>query len=158
MLALLGAVFGGLLRLAPEVLKMFTAKGDRDHEYRMTSLNIEGSVKLQGMKNEGAALEGQIAVDRSGLDALREGIKAQGQITGVAWVDALSQSVRPIVTYWWMTLYTVVKFATLIVMWGESSGWAQAFLIIWTEADMGILGGIINFWFLDRVITNKRKS
>ena len=155
MLALLGAIFGGVLRLAPEVLKLFTAKRDQDHEYRMRSLDFEQAKALRELDMKRLDVEAQMTLDAKGLEALVSGIEAQGKLTGVRWLDGLSQSVRPFLTYWWMGLYTVVKIATISVMWGTSDGWAQAFLVIWTEADMGILGGIINFWFLDRVIRKR---
>lgn len=155
MLALLGAIFGGVLRLAPEVLKMFTSKRDQDHEYRMRELDFKQAKELREMDMKRLDVEAQMTLDAKGLDALIEGIKAQGQPSGIWWIDAISQTVRPVLTYWWMALYTAVKLATLAVVWGESASWAQAVLVIWTEADMGILGGIINFWFLDRVIRKR---
>ena len=155
MLALLGAVFGGVLRLAPEVLKMFTAKRDQDHEFRMRELDFKQAKELREMDMKRLDVEAQMTLDAKGLDALLAGIQAQGKSTGIPWIDAVSQTVRPALTYWWMALYTMVKIATLTVVWGESATWGQAVLIIWTEADMGILGGIINFWFLDRVIRKR---
>lgn len=155
MITLLMTVFGGLLRFAPEVLRMLTAKRDQDHEFRMRQLDFEQAKQLRQLDMQRSDMEAQASLDVRGIEALIEGVKAQSALTGVRWIDALSQSVRPFLTYWWMALYSAVKFATLTVMWGSSDGWANAFLIIWTEADMGILGGIINFWFLDRVIRKR---
>ena len=40
-----------------------------------------------------------------------EAVAAQGQRSGVRWADALSISVRPVITYWFMTLYCAAKTA-----------------------------------------------
>ena len=39
--ALSGGLLGGLLRLAPEILRLFRDKADRAHEIAMSRLNIE---------------------------------------------------------------------------------------------------------------------
>ena len=38
---LMGGVFGGVLRLAPEVIKFFDAKNERGHELRMVEAESE---------------------------------------------------------------------------------------------------------------------
>ncbi|MES6494306.1 hypothetical protein U6K29_12305, partial [Cutibacterium acnes] len=38
------------------------------------------------------------------LETLREAVAAQGQRSGARWADALSSSVRPVITYWFMAL------------------------------------------------------
>jgi hypothetical protein len=45
------------------------------------------------------------------IDALREAVRTQGEKTGVRWADALSISVRPVITYWFMALYCAAKTA-----------------------------------------------
>src|SRR5258707_11021818 len=113
MLTILGAVFGGLLRLAPEVLKFFTQKADQAHELAMIDRQAALAEKQAGWNMAAAAQQGQITLDGVGIQALIEGIKAQGQLTGIKWVDAVSQTVRPFITYWWMWLFTAVKAALL---------------------------------------------
>lgn len=49
---ILGSVFGGLFRLAPEVLKFWDRKDDRKHELAMYGLQIDlektkGQVKIE---------------------------------------------------------------------------------------------------------------
>ena len=41
-LTLLGGGLGGFLRFVPEIIKLFTEQRDRDHEYRMTRLQLVG--------------------------------------------------------------------------------------------------------------------
>ena len=41
LITLLGGGLGGFLRLVPEIMKFFTAKGDRAHELAMFEKQIE---------------------------------------------------------------------------------------------------------------------
>lgn len=155
MFALIGMVFGGVLRLAPEVLKFFTAKADRAHEIEMARLQLERDRAQTDNKIREIGAQADADYDTKGLDALATAIAAQGRLTGHPFVDFVSQTVRPFLTYWWMALYTAVKLAILVTVWGPGTEWAHAVLIVWTEADMAVLGGIINFWFLDRVLKGR---
>jgi hypothetical protein len=147
-----GGLAGGLLRLAPEVLRLFTTKADRDHEYRMAQLGGDQAQSERAVRLEEAATQGALASDAKGLDALIEAVKAQGAHSGVGWVDAVSATVRPFVTYWWVAVYSAVKACLIVVALGNGSGLADSILQIWTEFDAATFGAIINFWFLDRVL------
>lgn len=79
-------------------------------------------------------------------------IKGQGQMTGVGWIDALNQSVRPVVAYWWLMLFTIAKFATVAMAVTEYSTLAVFIEAVWTPQDAGILSMILSFWYCDRAI------
>lgn len=152
LLTLLGGGLGGLLRFVPEILKLFTDQRDRNHEYRMTQLQL---IIDQARAQQGIDLvhaQGEAAAAIGEIQAYLEAIKGQAQLTGVKWVDALNQSVRPIVTYWWMALFTIYKIATIVA---AALAWTSldAFLgKLWTPQDAGILAMILGFWFVDRSI------
>jgi hypothetical protein len=150
-----GGLVGGLLRLAPEVLRLFTSKADRDHEYRMAKLAADTAAAERAGKLEEIRTEGAVAQDTKGLDALIEAVKGQGARAGVGWVDAISATVRPFVTYWWLSLYTAVKTCLMLVALRNGVGLADAVLQVWTEFDIATFGAIINFWFLDRVLKHR---
>lgn len=102
---LLGGLLGGAFRLAPEILKWLDRKGERGHELAMQDKALEFE-KLRGaqrMAEIGAAAEA--AWNVGAIEALREAVTAQGRPSGVTWIDALSASVRPVITYWFMGLY-----------------------------------------------------
>ncbi len=147
-----GGLIGGLLRLAPEVLRLFTTKADRDHEYRMAKLSADQSRAERAGKLEEIRTQGAVAAENKGLTALVEAIKGQATRTGIGWVDAISATVRPFVTYWWLAIYTAVKVSLMIVALRGGVALADAVLQIWTEFDAATFGAIINFWFLDRVL------
>ena len=147
-----GGLFGGILRLAPEVLRLFTSKADRAHEYRMAQLSLEAAKATADGRLAEIREAGAQQIDIKGIAALEAAVRAQGRPTGVAWADAMSATVRPIVTYWWLAIYTAVKAALITLALGTGDGWANAVVGIWTPFDSATFGGIISFWFLDRVM------
>ena len=95
-------------------------------------------------------------LDTGAIDALRESVAAQGQRSGVRWADALSISVRPVITYWFMALYCAAKTAAFAAAVTAGAGWGTAILHAWTEADQALWAGVLNFWFLGRVFDRVR--
>lgn len=152
LLTLFGGGLGGLLRFVPEIFKLFTEKKDRDHEYRMTQLQLQIDQARSAQAIDLAHTQGDMAVQAGEMQAYIEAIKGQSTPTGVAWVDALSASVRPVVTYWWLILFTVYKGCTIyqaIIHW---SGLDDFVGKLWTAQDAGTLAMILGFWFVDRAI------
>jgi len=153
---LLGGLLGGAFRLAPEILKWLDRKGERGHELAMQDKALEFE-KLRGaqhMAEIGAAAEA--AWNVGAIEALREAVTAQGRPSGVNWVDALSASVRPIITYWFMGLYCAAKTAAFAAAVTAGAAWGEAILHAWTEADQALWAGVLNFWFLGRVFDRAR--
>jgi len=152
-----GGIAGGLLRLAPEVLRMFQSKADRQHELDMRKLDIEAAAKLadQTARQMDSQLQGQLSL--ADIQAIVAATQAQAQPTGIRWVDALNASVRPIITYWWMTLLTVHKVVAICLAWNTSKSLEEFNTRIWTPSDGAILGTIIGFWFVDRTIRHGHK-
>ena len=110
-----------------------------------------GAMQLAGPGVFGPPKDKQAA-----LDVLREAVAAQGQRSGVRWADALSSSVRPVITYWFMALYCATKTATVAAAVTGGTGWGVAILYAWTEADQALWAGVLNFWFLGRVFDRVR--
>ena len=153
---LLGGLLGGAFRLAPEILKWLDRKGERSHELAMQDKALEFE-KLRGaqrMAEIGAAADA--AWNSGAIDALREAVAAQGQRSGVRWADALSISVRPVITYWFMALYCAAKTAAFTAAVTAGAGWSTAILHAWTEADQALWAGVLTFWFLGRVFDRVR--
>ncbi len=153
---LLGGLLGGAFRLAPEILKWLDRKGERGHELAMQdkALEFEKIRGAQRMAEIGASAEA--AWNVGAVDALREAVRTQGEKTGVRWADALSISVRPVITYWFMALYCAAKTAAFAAAVTAGAGWGTAILHAWTEADQALWAGVLNFWFLGRVFDRGR--
>lgn len=155
-LSLLGGGLGGLMRLAPEFMKIFTAKADRDHEYRMTNLQLEIDKARAGQAIDLVHAQGAVAEAAGEMQAYIEAIKGQSNMSGVAWVDAMNQSVRPVCTYWWMVLFTAYKLATMIA---AANAWTNLDDFVgkmWTSNDAGVLAMILGFWFVDRSLRHMK--
>jgi hypothetical protein len=149
---LLGGLLGGVFRLAPELLKWLDRNGERSHELAMQDKALEFE-KLRGAQRMGEIGAAADAAWNSGaLDALKEAVAAQGRPSGVKWVDALSTSVRPTVTYLFVLMYVGVKLSTFVGSANAGVGFGAALLAAWTAADQALLSGILNYWFLNRTL------
>ena len=148
---LLGGLLGGVFRAVPEILKFFDAKNERGHELAMQDKALEFQ-KLKGdQRVEEISAQGQVSWDTGALEALKSSIAAQAIQTGIKWVDALSSSVRPTITYWFMLLFCLAKIAMFTGAIDAGASWIEAVNTIWTGADQALFAGILNFWFLGRV-------
>ena len=90
---LLGSIFGGLFRLAPEVLKFLDKGNERKHELAMFSLQTD----LEKMRGEFKMEEKYVDYSVNQLDAIKEAFKEQSQTAKEAgwFVSAISALVRP---------------------------------------------------------------
>lgn len=155
MFALLGAIFGGIFRICPEILKWLDKKDERKHELSLQDKALEVE-KLRGtQKLSEIPLESQAEWNKGYIDALKQAIDSQKPITtGFKWLDGvtafLTTSVRPVVTYWFMGIYCAAKMSMFIGMVNAGASYVEAMKIIWTEEDMALFSGILNFWFLNR--------
>lgn len=148
---LLGGLLGGSFRLAPEILKWLDRKGERKHELSMQDKALEFE-KLRGagrMAEISAA--GDAAWNSGVIEALRNAVRTQGEKTGVKWADALSTTVRPVITYLFVLMYVGVKLSTFVGSVQMGSGFGPALLVAWSDSDQALLAGILNFWFISRV-------
>lgn len=158
LITLLGGGLGGLLRLAPEIFKFFTAKGDRAHELAMFDKQNEADRLRSQLRIEETRAAGQVVLDAAGLEALKAGIEAQGKMTGNPWIDGINQLVRPIITFQWVIfLYPAVIVATYILMLQAGDGALNALLKVFGAEEKAMVSGIVNFWFLDRVIKHQQR-
>ena len=152
---LLGGLLGGAFRLAPEVLKWVDRKGERGHELAMQDKALEFE-KLRGaqkMSELGAA--GDAAWNTGAFAALNEAIASQSLSSGVQWIDGLSSSVRPVITYLFMGLYCSAKGAAFAAAMHAGAGWGAAVQAAWSEADQALWAGLLQFWFLTRIFERR---
>ena len=86
------------------------------------------------------------------------GLGAAGIVGGgvLLVADALSSSVRPVITYWFMALYCAAKMTAFAAAVTAGADWGVAILHAWTEADQALWAGVLNFWFLGRVFDKVR--
>ncbi len=152
---LLGGLLGGVLRAVPEVLSFMDKKNERAHEIEM----FDKQLVADKQKGEQEIRVGELGQDTAritgGLAALMEGIKGQSQLTGVRWIDGITQSVRPFVTYLVLALYLGAKGSTMWVLYSSGTALPQILQNAYGPEDMSMLAGVINFWFLSRVFEKR---
>jgi hypothetical protein len=148
---------GGLLRLAPEVVKVFDRRNERKHELEMTRLSIEADKARAEAALGLQESQANAAYEVGALQALVESIRAQGTPTGIWLVDALSAMVRPSITFAYFGLYAGCRVATIVILMGSHADAMDIVRAAWTAPDMEVLSGILSFWFLDRILTRARR-
>ncbi len=153
----IGSLLGGLFRLAPEVLKWLDKKDERKHELSMFDKQCElektrGDIKLQeiGAQRDMAIDVGMVEAFKSAIDQQTEMAKAAG-----GKIAALSASVRPVMTYYVLALYGIVKLAVFALAVSNDETAAHIVGRIWTPDDMTLLCGVVNYWILDRSLAKR---
>ena len=154
---ILGGLIGGIFRLAPEVLKYFDRKSERDHELAMFDRQcdlekVRGQIKLDEIGAQRDA-----AVDMGVMDAFNTAITQQAEMAKAAggWAAALSASVRPVVTYWVLFLWSFVHVWFAVNSWMHGSPPTEVFKTMMTADFSALLSGTINYWFLDRTLKQR---
>lgn len=157
MLELLGMLGGGVFRLVPFLVDFFKAKRDADHEYRMTELQLKVDQARAAQAIDLANAQAAIALGQGEMEAWGKAIDAQGRPSGISWIDAISATVRPFLTYYWVVgLYGSAKVIQVIVAF-RSGAPLDAFVpILVTEFDRTVIGSMLSFWFVDRALRKAR--
>lgn len=154
---LLGSIFGGVFRLAPEVLKWMDKKNEREHELNMFKFqcNLEAQRGAQKLAEIGAQRE--VAVDVGVMDAFNNAITQQAEMVKAAggWVASLSASVRPVVTYWVLFIWSFIHVWFAWNAWLAGAPATEVFKTMMTPDFSALLSGTINYWFLDRTLSKR---
>lgn len=153
--ALMGGLFGGLLRLAPELLKWFDRKQDREHELRMQQQEME----FAKVRAESAMREQQATMTVAESQAMAVAFKEQSETSQSAgwFVAAVSALVRPVITYLFAAIYFLVKLAAYLVAVQQGAPWTLVIQQLWSPEDMAVLNMILTFWFVGRVYERNTK-
>ncbi len=160
MFEIIGIIFGGASRLFQFWQESRDKQAERDHEYRM----FEQQAKLQEQKavadRELRAMDIGAQADLADLTALTSAINAQAEEAKSAggWVASLSASVRPIISYWLLFIYSAAKLAAIVVSFQMGNDLATIAKTIYTEFDGALLGSIVSFWFADRSLKKMGRS
>lgn len=151
---LLGSIFGGIFRLAPEVLKFLDRKNERQHELSMFSRQCELEQVRGEMKLAEISAERDKAIDTGVMTAFEAAINQQSEMAKSAggWVASLSASVRPIVTYWILAIWSASHIWFAILASREGLPVQEVFKMIMSPDFAALVAGTFNYWFLDRTL------
>lgn len=153
-----GSLLGGLFRLAPEALKWLDRRNERQHELAMFDRQCQLEQQRGAQKLQEIGAQHGMAVDTGAMDALQAAITQQTEMVkaaGPGWVAALSASVRPVVTYWVLGIWSFVH------VWFAWQGWlagmppAEVFRLAMSADMAALVAGTINYWFMDRTLAKR---
>ena len=152
-----GSLLGGIFRLAPEVLKFFDKKNERQHEMAMFSRQCELEQIRGQQKLAEIGAERDRAIDTGVMDAFNAAINQQAEMAKAAggWAASLSASVRPVVTYWVILLWSFVHLWYAWNAWMHGAAPKEVFNTMMTADFMALVSGTINYWFLDRTLKQR---
>jgi len=153
---LMGSIFGGLFRLAPEVLKFLDKKNERQHELSMFQLQTD----LEKMRGEFKMEEKYVDYSIQQMDTIKEAFKEQAETAKAAgWFMAFkSASVRPGITWFLFFMYAGVKAAAIMLAFQANASWAEVLVKSWDEDDFGMLSMVLSFFFVGRSVEKYQKS
>lgn len=153
----LGSLIGGLFRLAPEVLKWMDKKNERQHELAMFEKQcdlekVRGEIKLQEI-----GAQRDLAVDSGVIDAFKSAIEQQTEMVKAAggWIASLSASVRPMVTYWVLAIWSFIHVWFAYNAWLRGMPPEVVFKTMMTADFAALVSGTLNYWFLDRTLAKR---
>ena len=155
---ILGSIFGGLFRLAPEILKFLDRKNERQHELAMFGKQCELEKMRGDQKLAEIGAQHGMAVDVGVLDALKGAIDQQAKMVeaaGKGWVASLSASVRPVVTYWILGIWSFVHIWFAWMGWLNGMPPAEVFKTVMSADFAALVSGTLNYWFLDRTLKQR---
>jgi len=152
-----GSILGGLFRLAPEMLKWLDKKNERAHELAMFDRQCQLEKERGAQRLQEIGAQRDMAVDTGVLDAFKGAIDQQARMVEDAkgWVASLSASVRPVVTYWVLFLWSFIHawFAWTAYVGGAAP--IEVFKTMMTADFAALVAGTINYWFLDRTLKQR---
>ena len=153
---LLGSIFGGLFRLAPEILKLLDKKNERAHELNMFRLQTD----LEKLRGEFRIEERYVDYSIQQLDTIKAAFKEQQETAKQAgwFVSAISALVRPGITWCFFFMYAAVKAAALVIAFQTNAPWYEVVSQVWDTDDFGVFTMCLTFYFVSRPLEKYRAT
>lgn len=153
----LGSILGGVFRLAPEVLKWLDKKNERQHELAMFNRQCDLEAQRGAQKLQEIGAQHGMAVDAGVLDAFKSALDQQTDMVKKAggWVASLSASVRPVVTYWVLFIWSFVHIWFAWNAWLQGMPPVEVFKTAMSSDFAALVAGTINYWFMDRTLAKR---
>ena len=150
MLSLIGTLIGLLGSFIPELLKYFKQKEDHKHEKEMFNLQVQLAEKEHKFRVDEMNITADIEESKAVYKA------AEQKLTGSRWIDGAialyNSSVRPTVTYAFVLLYGLVKYAQYSIAVAQGDTKWDIIVKLWNSEDMAAFMTVIGFWFGGRML------
>lgn len=150
MITIIGSLIGFAASLFPEVFKLIQNKRDLAHELAILDRQLEA----QKLGHKQRIEEISIQTDS---DRLAAAYTFANESSGVRWIEGLTRSVRPFITYGFFALFAIIKLTVLQLAISQGVDPATALVSLWDEETAGIFSAIIAFWFGSRVYEKRNK-
>ena len=152
-----GSLIGGIFRLAPEFLKFLDKSSERKHELNMFKFQCDLEAQRGAQKLSEIGAQREAAVDVGVMDAFNSAIEQQATMVKAAggWAASLSASVRPVVTYWILFVWSFAHVWFAYNSWSAGAPPTEVFKMMMSPDFSALLAGTINFWFLDRTLAKR---
>jgi hypothetical protein len=153
----IGSLLGGVFRLAPEVIKFFDKKNERDHELLMFGQQCQLETLRGQQKLAEIGAQREATVDAGVMNAFNSAIEQQTEMVKAAggWVASLSASVRPIVTYWILFIWSFIHIWFAWNAWVTGASPDAVFKLMMSGDMAALVSGTLNYWFLDRTLAKR---
>ena len=147
MIAILSALLGFFSSFVPEIFNFLKDKKDKEHELKLIDRQVEAlknghSSRLEEIQIMADSQESKYLYQYAGYQIAGIGSingSASGNGSNSHWINILSASVRPTITYTFFLLYALIKI-TSFIKYGLASN-------VWNVEDQGIFCAVIGFWF-----------
>jgi hypothetical protein len=158
LLTILSGLFGGLLRLAPELLKFFDAKNDRQHELDMQDKALAFQQVTGTQKIAEIHAQGEADAQKAQIDALQTAFTTQAAMAsaGGKLISFISALVRPAVTFFVFLMWAAWKISVMVYAWELTGNMVQVLMNNWGQDDTSMLTMIVSFWFVGRSIEKQQ--
>ncbi len=147
MFALLGSLVGFASSLLPDIFSMVKDRKDKAHELAILDRQMEFMEK--GHHNRIAEIGAMADANEN------QYIYQFAAKSGNSAIDALSTSVRPVLSYAFFSLYAWIKISAFFLLYRYNNDVAVSLVQIWSEEDQTIFCAIISFWFGHRAFKRK---
>lgn len=150
--SLLGSALGFASSFAPKVMDYFQDKQDKAHELKLVEAQTDSQLKLGEQRME-------IAINSAQIEEIIAAHKEQASTVrkGSRWLANLSGSIRPVVTYVFVTEFVIINGAiAYLVLTGENGFTVENLKSILNEDFMGLLSAMVSFWFGNRTFGKRQ--
>lgn len=144
MIMLLSALISGLISQFPSLISIF--KSSQDTKNQIELLKVQASLNLQAADH--AALVTALQSATAERNSIRDNDTAISYSPGLAWLRA---SVRPLVTYLFLTLWVSVKIAVFYKSFQTNTFVDAVQWALWDSGTQDIFSAIIAYHFGGRV-------
>jgi hypothetical protein len=143
MITIFASIVGFIGSLIPEIIKLFKDHQDKKHQLEILNRHAENK-----------SYRGISALEKTQKQISEQAALYSTYKSGVAWVDAINGSVRPVLAYFFFIIYAGVK----LIQYKAICSYAPEHIeLIWNGDDQAIFAGIISFYFGQRTFSKIRR-